>query len=294
MYELMCVGENSYYVDCPAKIGLFCMGAGEVVAIDSGSDRDAGKKLMKILNANGWKLRCILNTHSHADHIGGNRYLQDQTGCGIFVPGVECDFTNHPILEPAMLYGGLPMKELRHKFLMAQESHAEPLTQAILPEGLEAIPLPGHSFDMVGFRTADDVVYLADCLSARETLEKYGVGYLLDVEAYIETLERVKQMQARCFVPAHAQATEDIAPLAQYNIDAVLAVGEKILELCCEPVCFEELLARLFAAYGMKMSMQQYALIGSTLRSYLSWLQGKGEIAYFFENNRMLWRRNHA
>ena len=30
-------------------------------------------------------------------------------------------------------------------------------------KGFELLPLPGHFFDMVGFRTPDDVVYLADC-----------------------------------------------------------------------------------------------------------------------------------
>lgn len=36
------------------------------------------------------------------------------------------------------------------------------------PDGVEIIPLPGHFSDMVGFRTPDDVVGLADCLSSRE------------------------------------------------------------------------------------------------------------------------------
>ena len=96
--------------------------------------------------------------------------LQKQTGCKIYAPGIECDFTNHPILEPAYLYGGFPPKDLRHKFLVAQESVAESLTEEVLPDGLTMISLPGHFFDMVGFRTSDDVVYLADCLSSKETL----------------------------------------------------------------------------------------------------------------------------
>ena len=106
---------------------------------------------------------------SNADHIGGCGYLQKQTGCRIYAPGIECDFTRHPVLEPAFLYGGFPSKDLRHKFLMAAESEAMYLTDDVLAQGMEAIPLPGHFFDMTGFRTADDVVYLADCLSSRQT-----------------------------------------------------------------------------------------------------------------------------
>lgn len=291
MYELVKVTENSYYIQSPAKIGLVKLGDTEVCLIDSGSDKDAGRKARQILDANDWRLTAIYNTHSHADHIGGNKYLQSQTGCRIYAPGMECAFTRHPVLEPAFLYGGYPGGELRHKFLMAQESDAEYLTEAVLPEGFEMIPLPGHSFDMVGFRTPDQVVYLADCLSSRETLDKYGIGFLYDVDAYLKTLETVKEMAAETFVPAHAEAAEDISPLAQYNIDKVLESGDRIEELCREPICFEVLLQKLFFAYDLKMNFQQYVLVGSTVRSYLTWLQASGRINARFEDNMLLWER---
>ena len=125
MYELIQVSEHDYYIQSPAKVGLVRLSDTEVCLIDSGSDKDAGRKVRQILDARGWKLRAIYNTHSNADHIGGNRYLQGQTGCRIYAPGMECDFTRHPVLEPSFLYGGYPCKDLRHKFLLAQPSDAE-------------------------------------------------------------------------------------------------------------------------------------------------------------------------
>ena len=97
MYELIQVTESAYYIQCPAKIGLVRTGPDRAVLIDSGSDKDAGKKAKKILDANGWKLEAIYNTHSHADHIGGNEYLQKQTGCRVYAFGIERDFTEHPV-----------------------------------------------------------------------------------------------------------------------------------------------------------------------------------------------------
>ena len=122
MYELIQVSENNYYIQSPAKIGLVKLNDTDVCLIDSGSDKDAGRKVRQILDKNSWKLKAIYITHSNADHIGGCKYLQAQTGCKIYAPGIEAAFTKYPLLEPSFLYGGFPTKELRHKFLMAQES----------------------------------------------------------------------------------------------------------------------------------------------------------------------------
>lgn len=291
MYELIQVSENNYYIQSPAKIGLIKLNDSEVCLIDSSSDKDAGRKVRQILDKNAWKLKAIYITHSNADHIGGCKYLQGQTGCKIYAPSIECAFTKHPLLEPSFLYGGYPTKELRHKFLMAQESNAEELTKESLPEGFELIPLPGHFFDMVGYRSADDVVYLADCLSSRETLEKYRIGFIYDVAAYLATLEKVKTMQAKLFVPAHSEATEDISELAQYNIDTVMEIAELIVRFCEDGIMFEALLKRLFDHYGLVMNFEQYVLVGSTVRSYLSWLKNEGRLSAEFISNELIWKK---
>lgn len=289
MYELIQVANNTYYVNCPAKIGLYRCDDGSVYLIDSGNDKEAGRKVRQILDKNGWRLRAILCTHSHADHIGGCKYLQAQTGCSVYAPGIECDFTRHTLLEPSFLYGGHPPKALRSKFLMAQGADAQELSCAELPEGFEVLPLPGHSFEMVGFRTPDDVVFLADCISSRMTIEKYRVGFLCDVQAYLDTLETVKGLEAAYFVPAHAEACENAGELAQFNIDTVNEIAEHIVSICAKPQCFESILKRLFDDYRLGMSFEQYALVGSTVRSYLAWLLDNGRVCTAFEDNMLLW-----
>lgn len=291
MYELIPVAPHTYYIQSPAKIGVVETSDGHVVLIDSGNDKEAGRKVRQHLDRQGWTLDAIYNTHSNADHIGGNAYLAKQTGCALYAPGIEAAFTQHPILEPALLYGGYPMKALRHKFLLAQESDAQPLTPEHLPAGFELIPLPGHFFDMIGLRTPDDVVFLADCLSSQATLDKYQISYVYDVAAYLDTLERVKEMHAALFVPAHADATDNIAPLAQYNIDKVNEIAGHILDFCAAPHTFEEVLQHLFTSYDLAMTFEQYALVGSTVRNYLSWLLDSERLSATFTDNRLLWQR---
>ena len=75
MYELIQVSENCYYIESPARIGLVRLNETDVCLIDSGSDKDAGRKVRQHLDKNDWRLTAIYNTHSNADHVGGNQYL---------------------------------------------------------------------------------------------------------------------------------------------------------------------------------------------------------------------------
>ena len=101
----------------------------------------------------------------------------------------------------------------------------------------------------------------------------------------------IQSLSAKMFVPAHAEATADVAPLAQYNMDKVMEIAEHITELCRNPVCFESVLQKLFADYGLHMNFEQYVLVGSTVRSYLAWLKDTGKIRAVFDNNMLLWER---
>ena len=51
MFELVQVSEQSYYIRSPAKIGLVKLGGQDVCLIDSGNDKDAGRKVRQLPDA---------------------------------------------------------------------------------------------------------------------------------------------------------------------------------------------------------------------------------------------------
>ncbi len=291
MYELLQAGPNTYYIDCPAKIGLWRRSDADVYLIDSGNDRDAGRKLRQILDVNGWRLKGILNTHSNADHVGGNSYLQGKTGCPVFGSDAEAAFTRHPLLEPSLIYGGYPFGDLRNKFLVADKSDARELSDPLFPREIEIIPLPGHFIDMVGYRTPDGVVFLADSLCSEPALAKYGVTFLYDVGQHLQTLDRIEAMEAALFVPAHADTSADVRALVRMNRTKVLEIADRLLALCETPMIFENILRKIFIHYRLTMNAAQYVLVGSTIRSYLSWLKDTGRMTVSYEDNYMTWKR---
>lgn len=288
--ELIKVGEKTYYIKNATNIGIYKVDDNNVYLIDSGNDKDAGKKILKIIEENNWKVKGIINTHSNADHIGGNKIIQDRTNCEILANNIERSFTENPILEPSFLYGGYPFKELRNKFLLAKESITKSIEKN-LPEGLEYFSLKGHFFDMIGIKTSDNVYFLADSLFSVETIEKYHLFFIYDVKEFLNTLDYLSNLNGNLYIPAHCEATKDISSLIEINRNKVKEIMQKIYNLCEKEKTFEEILKDIFDEYNLVMNANQYVLIGSTIRSYLAYLYDENKLIYEFKENKMLWKQ---
>lgn len=288
--ELVKVGEKTYYIKNPTNIGIYKINDEDVFIIDSGNDKDAGKKILKIIDSQGWNIKGIINTHSNADHIGGNKVIQDRTNCNIYAYNIEKCFIENPLLEPSFLYGGYPFKNLRNKFLMAKESKVN-LIENNLPEGLEYFPLKGHFFDMIGIKTSDDVYFLGDSLFSKETITKYHLFYIFDIKEFLNTLDYLSTLNGKLYIPSHVEANNNISSLISLNKNKIYEIIDKIYNICNVEKTFEEILKEIFDEYNLILNENQYVLIGNSLRSYLSYLKDENKLTYEFKNNKMLWKQ---
>lgn len=288
--ELIQCGEKTYYIKNPTNIGIYKIDNENVYLIDSGNDKDAGKKILKIIDEQGFKVKGIINTHSHADHIGGNKLIQDRTNCEILAYGIEKSFTKNPILEPSLLYGSYPFADLRNKFLFAKESNVNSIENN-LPEGLEYFSLNGHSFDMIGIKTSDDVYFLADSLFSEETINKYHLCFIYNVKEFLNTLDFLESLHGKLYIPCHAEATDNIMQLIDINRKNVNEITSRIFNFCKTEKTFEEILQYIFSEYNLTMNINQYVLIGSTTKAYLSYLIEQDMLIYDFKDNKMFWKQ---
>ena len=289
------LGESTWVLEGPANIG-FIERNNEVILIDSGNDKESGRKINKILGEKNWTLKAVVNTHSNADHIGGNDYLARNLDCEIYAPEIEDAFIEYPELEAAFLWGGLAVKDLRNKFFEAKPSR---VTRRLKPGdeiagGIKIIGLGGHFMNMIGVESPDGVLFLADCIFGEHILEKYGIPFVYDVRKYKETLRTLGSMDARYYVPSHGEITGDIAALIEINLNLVEKVERTLVHITAEQKTFDEILKGVCDAFSIQLNAGQYALVGSTVKSFLTYLDDAERIGYRFEDNRMFWKSVNA
>ncbi|HBG4644567.1 MBL fold metallo-hydrolase [Clostridioides difficile] len=281
---------NTYYIPLPTIVGVYVDGK-DAILIDSGNNKDTARQVLRLLEEHNLIPKLIINTHSNADHIGGNAYLKNQTKCKIATTKIEGYFTENPILESAFLYGGYPSKALKNKFLLAKESEVDyiiPPNGKIVDTELEAISLPGHYFEMIGVRTPDNVLFVADSLTPENIITKYHFFFLLDIDSQFKTLEKLRMLEADFFVPSHSVKTTDIKSLININKKKMEEIIDNIKKVCYEPVMIDEVIEKMCDLYNVKLDANQYVLVGSTIRSYITYLYENNMVEYIFDGGKMM------
>ncbi len=289
MYELIQVGENTYYMDCPSKVGIYRFENDEVLIIDSGSSKDAARKLNKGIEEKGWKINTIINTHLHTDHISGNSFLQNKTGCKILAPKEEKAFIENPHFFPIFFNLGTPLKEFQNSMFMAKPSKVEVLTKKSLPDGFEFVTIEGHSLDMAAIKTPDNIWFIGDGVFGEETINKYHISYIYDVEKFLNSLTILENLEGNMFIPSHTEPLESLGTICQLNRNNSAEVLNIIEDICKEPNTLEEIVAKIFEHYKIVHTVEQHFLLTATINSYITALHHRGSIHMEAKNNRLYW-----
>lgn len=286
--ELKQIGSKTFCIEHDTNIGIHFTDDGRMYLIDTGSKGD-GEKIDEILSREGWVPSCIINTHTHIDHIGGNEFLMRKYGIPAYCTDYDMAFAHYSELEAAYMNGGYPAEKLRTIFAHPGMIGFRSLEKET-PDGIDWTYLPGHSFGMIGIRTSDDIWFLGDSYLSRNFLKQYTFGFIYNVEAYIDTLKKLKEFKGALFVPSHGILETDIVPTLEQNLRSVTEMCGMICETCREYRGQDEILQQMYERLRMHARPAQHALLSSTVKSYLTYLQDRNKLECRFVDNIMKWR----
>jgi glyoxylase-like metal-dependent hydrolase (beta-lactamase superfamily II) len=280
MALLQPIAGRAHYLPGSNNLGIVLDGDGGAIAIDTGLDKDTGRLIRKALDEAGLTLRAIVNTHHHADHIGGNDYLaRNVAGVRIYAPRHEAALIEQPLLEPIYLnMGAAPSSALRTKWLMAKGTTVDQIVDgerlAIGGLEFEVIALPGHSINQIGL-AIDGVCFAADGFFGPAILQKHGIPYAHDVGAQLASLDRLAARAEMFYLPGHGD----------------LIARDALEEALAEPGELTAVARRVQAALGLSLAgIPQYAIFVSAVAAHLSYLEAQGQARVELADAGMVWR----
>lgn len=295
--NLIKIKGNTYYINSPTNIGVYCFKNKNCLLIDTGLNNSAARKNDEILNQNNIHPKYIINTHSHLDHCGGNHYFKNKyTGCYVYASVKEKVYMENIELQPSMLYSSYPVKDLAGNIDdLKVDFLLEYGINKINDEKFEIIKIKGHSPEHIGIISPDKVCFLGDSIFSEEIIKKYSFPNLFHIHDSIDTLKSIREIEADYFMVSHAERIydkEQICALAELNLRNIDKYRTEILELLDKPLTREEIMESLTILNDLELSFKQYHIYMSSLSAFLKLLLDQGLITYSIENGKLYYYRS--
>jgi hydroxyacylglutathione hydrolase len=188
----------------------FAYRAAAPVLIDTGyiADFAQTRTLLTSIGIALEQIGLIVTTHCHCDHVGGNRLLQELSGCGIAL---------HPLGKRFMEERDDRSTWWRYyrqeaEFFTATQTLADGQAIEIGPHRFEVIHTPGHSADGIALVNRKEKLLLSsDALWEKDmavmTLKVEGEGAL---DAMLASLERIALLDVQIVYPGHGAPFTDV------------------------------------------------------------------------------------
>ena len=181
----------------------------DAMIIDPGAQPD---RILSVLSRHSWKVKYIINTHGHYDHVGANGPIQQATQAPIYMHPLD-----FPVLEITREWGPVdspvPGKELADGQVLAVGAYA-----------FVVIHTPGHSQGGICLY-GNDVVFTGDTLFAG------GIGRYdfpgSSKSAIMDSLKRLLELpDATIVYPGHGPSTT-IGTERVANMEMETMLGER-------------------------------------------------------------------
>ncbi len=293
--ELVKIAGNTFYFNNASVIGLYRLNDKEVVLIDTGIDDDTAKKVLKIIDENLWILTDVINTHSHADHCGGNNLIQKRINPTFYASRLEKSYIESPSIEPHYLYGAYPPKLLRAKFLQAKPSRIQNIleigTMKLKGRSFEIVDLKGHSPGQIGIVTPDNVLFLADTVISKKVIGKYGLLYNYCLKDLYESIEKLKKIDVDYYVLSHGGVSQNIELDIEENLKALNNLNDFLMEILKAPLSKEEIHQSVSSHHHMDENIPLYYLNDSLISSHLSYLIQEKRIQFEVDQGRVIYKK---
>lgn len=309
--KILELGHGVFVIPGPTNVGIVTNQTDsrtEVYIIDTGNTELDGEYILEILESffkkagTEYFVKAIINTHSHADHTGGNAIIQENTSCEVLAPRFERGAMDNPHLHPAVVWGANPPKDLLTVYYKPDPTTPTGLISEELKislsdfRELSFLSLPGHSFDHYGvlctLRDNKKILFAGDAIFPRNEISNYSLPLTIDYIDFQKSLDKIQQIEDLIWcIPGHGEfISRNLSETIETNKISMLEVELCILEILgSRKVTTDEVIQRFCHIFEIECNVRKYSLISFTVKSFLTTMRNKGKVQILIEDNILLW-----
>lgn len=279
------LGNTFYLQTATALIGVYQLNADECVLIDSGWHSDE-REIAEVLANRGWRVAGILNTHSHLDHCGNNKFFQQTQGSLLAMSEEEAFMCrNASAVKLHMPYHTVQEIERDHQHLIfSVDRTIQPGQEEIDFCGakFEIFPTPGHSLNQLCYKTPDDVWMVGDSLVTIEDLMKMKIPYAYVLSQDLASKKSMVDLEGAYFLMSHHGYVtgRELPRLVDLNVSYYFARSQRILGIIQDGTTIAQ--AELDIAKELKIKhrhAENVLLVSRMVSSYVEFLLDNGQLA---------------
>lgn len=188
----------------------FVYRAEEPVLIDTAyrSDFTDTERFISDLGVDLSRVRLIVNTHCHCDHVGGNRVIQERSGCDIAVHEIGKYFIDSR--DPWSTWWKYYVQEA--EFFQCTIGLRDGDVISIGPHEFRVIYTPGHSADgIVLYHEKERLLISSDTLWENDlAVMTIRVEGSRAVFSLMESLDKIQRLDVKMVYPGHGEAFSNI------------------------------------------------------------------------------------
>lgn len=320
-------GTTSYLALEHSNVGLY-VHKKRGVLIDSGYTEADAQWIGDLLESSVIRLEAILLTHAHPDVSGGAAYLKKRFNCKVYISSAQRAALENPkrsnyisMVQAAVEKEkeeapqrventeGTETAEAPVKTAAPPED-AAPKKSVVIPKPCRAdgilssnkpfimstgqaftiVDLSGHVMGQCGIVTPDKVFFIADALYTFDELSEKPIPHLESVEQFEKSLSVLLETPYANFVPSHGTPMEfSISNEVLFHQRQIEMIAEAIKLHLQMPHTKEELVALLFATFGIEETIPNFYMMSATIMSFLNTLKRKGVITIIHEDGKTRW-----